>query len=73
MPIFFLTARVDDESTMFRKLIRWITQMGFKHDLNQKQDLDLGHKLNIMDSKTKLCKGCGEDGFRTENKYGDGL
>ena len=55
---------------------RWVdgsTQIRIEHDQNQQQDLDLGHKLNTMDSKTKLCKGCGEDGFRTENKYGDGL
>ena len=50
-----------------------ITQMGLKHDLNQQQDLDLGHKLNMADSKTRLCKGYGADGSRTGNKYGNGL
>jgi hypothetical protein len=28
-----------------------------KTNLNQQQDLDLGHKLNTTESETKLCKG----------------
>jgi hypothetical protein len=28
-----------------------------KTNLNQRQDLDLGHKLNMAKSETKLCKG----------------
>jgi hypothetical protein len=36
-----------------------------KHNLNQQQDLDLGHKLNTADSETKICKGYGADGCRT--------
>jgi hypothetical protein len=28
-----------------------------KTNLNQQQDLDLGHELRTTDSKTELCKG----------------
>jgi hypothetical protein len=49
------------------------TQTRKEHNLNQQQDLDLGHKLNTMDSKTEICKGYGADGCRTGNKYGGGL
>jgi hypothetical protein len=41
-----------------------------EHNLNQQQDLDLGHKLNTADSKTKICKGYGADSCRKGNKYG---
>jgi hypothetical protein len=49
------------------------TQTRKEHNLNQQQDLDLGHKLNTADSETEICKGYGADGCRTENKYGGGL
>ena len=45
---------------------RGITQIRLKHDLNQQQDLDLGQKLNTMNSETELCKGYGTNGFRQE-------
>ena len=43
---------------------RGITQIRLKNDLNQQQDLELGQKLNIMNSETEICKGYGADGFR---------
>jgi hypothetical protein len=49
------------------------TQNRKEHNLNQQQDLDLGHKLNTADSETEICKGYGADGCRTGNKYGGGL
>jgi hypothetical protein len=49
------------------------TQTRKEHNLNQQQDLDLGHKLNTADSGTEICKGYGADGCRTGNKYGSGL
>jgi hypothetical protein len=49
------------------------TQSRKEHNLNQQQDLDLGHKLNTTDSETEICKGYGADGGRTGNKYGGGL
>ena len=49
------------------------TQIRIEHDLNQQQDLDLGHKLNTADSKTELSRGYGADGSRIGNKYGGGL
>jgi len=49
------------------------TQIRLKHDLNQKQDLDLGQKLNTMNSETEICNGYGTDGCRVGNKYGSGL
>jgi hypothetical protein len=55
---------------------RWVEgsiQTRKEHNLNQQQDLDLGNKLNMMDSETKICKGYGADGCRTGNKYGSGL
>ena len=42
------------------------TQVSKEHNLNQQQDLDLGHKFNTTNSKTELCKGYGADGFRQE-------
>jgi len=59
-------ARVDGKQ-------RRITQIRLKHDLNQQQDLDLGQKLNTMNSETEICKGYGADGCRAGKKYGDGL
>jgi hypothetical protein len=44
-----------------------------EHNLNQQQDLDLGHKLNMAKSETEIYKGYGVDGCRTGNKYDDGL
>ena len=32
------------------------TQIRLKHDLNQQQDLDLGQKLNTMNSEKEVCK-----------------
>jgi hypothetical protein len=55
---------------------RWVegsTQTRKEHNLNQQQDLDLGHKLNTTDYETEICKGYGADGCRTGNKYGGGL
>ena len=49
------------------------TQIRLKHDLNQQQDLDLGQKLNTMNSETEICNGYGADGCRVGNKYGGGL
>jgi hypothetical protein len=49
------------------------TQTRKEHNLNQQQDLDLGHKLNMADSEIEICKGYGADGRRTGNKYGYGL
>jgi hypothetical protein len=49
------------------------TQTIKEHNLNQQQDLDLGHKLNTADSETEICKGHGADGCRAGNKYGSGL
>jgi hypothetical protein len=49
------------------------TQTRKEHNLNQQQDLDLGHKLNTTNSETEICKGYGADGCRTGNKYGCGL
>jgi hypothetical protein len=44
-----------------------------EHNLNQQQDLDLEHKLNMADSETEICKGYGTNGCRTGIKYGYGL
>ena len=41
------------------------TQTRKEHNLNQQQDFDLGHKLNKVDSETKICKGYGAEGSRT--------
>jgi hypothetical protein len=41
------------------------TQTRKEHNLNQQQDLDLGHKLNMADSETEICKGYGANGYRT--------
>jgi hypothetical protein len=49
------------------------TQPRKEHNLNQQQDLDLGHKLNTADPETEICKDYGVDGYRTGNKYGGGL
>ena len=49
------------------------TQIRIEHDLNQQQDLDLGHKLNTADFETESCKGYGVDGYRIGNKYVIGL
>jgi hypothetical protein len=49
------------------------TQTRKEHNLNQQQDLDLGHKINTVDSDTEICKGYGADGYRIGNKYGGGL
>ena len=54
---WMVMARVDGKQ-------RGITQIRLKHDLNQQQDLDLGQKLNTMNSETELCKGYGTNGFR---------
>ena len=35
------------------------TQVSKEHNLNQQQDLDLGHKFNTMNSETEICKGYG--------------
>ena len=59
-------ARVDGKQ-------RGIKQIRLKHNLNQQQDLDLGQKLNTMNSEIELCKGYGTDSFRQETKYGGGL
>jgi hypothetical protein len=37
-----------------------------EHNLNQQQDLDLGHKLNTAVSETKICKDYSADGYRTK-------
>jgi hypothetical protein len=50
-----------------------LTQTRKEHNLNQQQDLDLGHKLNTADYETEICKDYGADGYRTGNKYGGGL
>jgi hypothetical protein len=49
------------------------TQTRKEHNLNQQQNIDLGHKLNTADCETEICKGYGADDYRTENKYGGGL
>jgi hypothetical protein len=49
------------------------TQIRKEYNLNQQQDLDLGHKFNMADSETEICKGYSADGCRTGNKYGGGL
>ena len=49
------------------------TQIRLKHDLNQQQDLDLGQKLNTINSETEIRNGYGADGCRVGNKYGSGL
>jgi hypothetical protein len=49
------------------------TQTRKEHNLNQQQDLDLGHKLNMAYSETEICKGYGANGCKTGNKYGCGL
>jgi len=49
------------------------TQVSKEHNLNQQQDLDLGHKFNTMDSENEICKGYGMDGSRIGNKYAGGL
>jgi hypothetical protein len=44
------------------------------YDLNQQQDISLGHKLNVVDFETELCKGRGAKGSTTrKNEYGNEL
>jgi hypothetical protein len=44
------------------------TQTRKKHNLNQQQDFDLGHKLNKANFETEICKGYGAEGSRTEKQ-----
>jgi hypothetical protein len=60
-----------DGDTRWRR-VEGSTQTKKEHNLNQQQDLDLGHKLNMVDSETEICKGYNADGCRIENKYGCG-
>jgi hypothetical protein len=61
-----------DGDTGWRR-VEGSTQTRKEHNLNQQQDLDLGHKLNTTDSETEICKCYGADGCRRGNKYGGGL
>jgi hypothetical protein len=61
-----------DGDTGWRQ-VKGSTQIRKEHNLNQQQDLELGHKFNTADSETEICKGYGTDGCRTGNKYGGGL
>jgi hypothetical protein len=63
--------QTDDETGWWR--MEGSTQIKKEHNLNQQQDLNLGHKLNMADSETEICKGYGTDGCRIWNKYGGGL
>jgi hypothetical protein len=45
-----------DGDTRWRR-VEGSTQTRKEHNLNQQQDLDLGHKLNTTDSETEICKG----------------
>jgi hypothetical protein len=49
------------------------TQTRKEHNPNQQKDIDQGHKLNMADSETEICKDYGADGCMTGNKYGGGL
>jgi hypothetical protein len=40
-----------------------VTQTRLKHDLNQQQDLNLGHKLNMWTLKLKYAKAMGAKGY----------
>ena len=44
-----------DGDTGWQRVER-LTQIRKEHNLNQQQDLDLGHKLNTADSETEICK-----------------
>jgi len=39
-----------------RQRVERLTQTRKDHNLNQQQDLDLGHKLNMVDFETEICK-----------------
>jgi hypothetical protein len=50
-----------DGDTGWRR-VEGSTQTRKEHNLNQQQDFDLGHKLNMADFETEICKGYGADG-----------